>query len=334
MTLKRIIIILAIFSWNSISWSQGVSKIGTTAAPFLQIGAGSRATALGEAYTAVGEDASSLYWNPAGIDNYGGNDVVFNYSDWFGGMKYVNADAVLHLGDIGSFGASITSFSTPEMIVRTVDEPEGLGTKFDADDIALGIGYAKRITDRFSFGANFKYISRRIWHMNASAIAMDFGILYQLPWKNLKLGMAIQNFGSKLQIQGADAIVFHDIEPTMSGNNDQVMSSLYTKEWALPLSFKFGLSYKLQFADDHNILLAADYIHPNDNVQSVNMGGEYGFLNTVFFRVGYKSMFVKDATFGLTCGGGIKLSFAQVDYSYMKLEYLGSVQQFSVSLTF
>jgi len=335
MTLKRILLIVIILTvWNSFSLSQGVSKIGTTAAPFLQIGAGSRATALGEAYTGVSQDASTMYWNPSGIDCYKDNDVIFNYSDWFAGMKYMYAGGVLHLEGIGSFGLAVTSFSTPEMVVTTVDEPDGIGTRYDASDLCLGVSYAKKLTDRFSFGASFKYISRRIWHENASAIAMDFGITYQLPVQGLQLGMSILNFGSKLKLEGSDLAVLYDADPTSSGNNDGTLADQHVKEWALPLSFRAGLSYKVFQNEYNSFMLAGDYIHPNDNFSSVNVGGEYGFMNYFFARVGYQHIFLDDSEQGLTFGAGVKYFPFGVDYSYVKMKNLGYVQQFSVNILF
>jgi hypothetical protein len=333
--MKRILpFITILFFCQSFFWCQIVSKVGTTAAPFLQIGVGSRATALGESYTAISDGVDAIYWNPSCLDLFQENQISFNYSDWFAGMKFVNAAGVIHLGEFGSFGISVTSFTTPYMLVTTVDYPDGIGTRFDAADIALGVSYAKKLTERFSFGATFKYINRRIWEMNASAIAMDFGILYKLPWENMNLGMSILNFGTKLQMQGVDAIVFHDLDPSMAGNNDQIMADLHTNGWNLPLSFRFGLSYQVIHSEDHEVLLAADYIHPNDNFSSVNIGGEYGFMDHFFLRVGYKSLGLPDSQVGLSFGGGIKYQFIGIDYAYVKMNYFNYVQQFTVNLSF
>jgi hypothetical protein len=249
-------------------------------------------------------------------------------------MKYMNFGGVLHLEGLGSFGLSVTSFTTPEMVVTTVEEPDGLGTRYDAADLALGVSYAKKLTDNFSFGTTLKYINRRIWHENASAIAMDFGITYKLPWKNVQLGMSILNFGSKLKMEGSDLAVLYDPDPTSAGNNDQILSDQHTKEWSLPLSFRFGLSYKLLESQYNNLLLAADYIHPNDNFSSVNLGCEYSFMNYFHARIGYKSLTLKDSEMGLTFGGGVEYDFIGVDYSYVKLKNLGYVQQYTISLAF
>lgn len=333
MTLKRILpVVIIILLWNSFSMSQGISKIGTTAAPFLQIGVGSRASAMGEAYTAATEDASSIYWNPAAIDCYRNNDVAANYSEWLASMKFMQFSSVLHLDGVGSFGLSVTSLTVPEMVVTTIEEPEGLGTRYDAADLAIGLSFAKKLTDRFSFGGTFKYINRRIWHENASAIAMDFGVAYQLPWKNIRLGMAILNFGSKLKMQGPDAAVLYDSDPSSSGNNDGVIAMQNTKEWALPLSFRFGLAGDVFKNEMHSLILACDYIHPNDNFSSINVGGEYGFMDYFFARVGYKNIMLDDSESGLTYGFGIKYSLLGADYSYVKMKNLGYIQQFSIKL--
>ncbi len=313
---------------------QEVSKVATTAAPFLEIGVGARATALGNAYTAVADGAESMYWNPSSIDWFSQNDASFNYSNWFAGEEFIYAAGVLHLGDVGSFGASVTSLSTPYMLVTSVDYPDGIGQQFNAADVALGVSYARKLTDRFSFGATFKYIDRRIWDMSADAMAVDFGILYQLPWQNIKLGMSILNFGTKLQMQGADAIVTHQLDPTITGSNDQILAELYTREWNLPLSLRVGLSYQVIQSDYNEVILSADVIHPNDNYSNADIGAEYGFMNHIFLRAGYQELGLTDSQVGLTLGAGIKYGPIGVDYSYVNTKYLGFVEQFSVDVMF
>ncbi len=333
--MKRILqIVILPLLLSGIVRCQGVSKVGTSAAPFLEIGVGSRATALAGAYTAIADGPESMYWNPAGIDWFSKDAVSFNYSNWFAGEKFLYAAGVLHLGSVGSFGASVTSLSTPYMLVTTVDYPDGVGQQFDAADIALGVTYARKLMERFSFGATFKYIDRRIWEMNANAMAVDFGILYQLPWQNIKLGMSILNFGSQLQMQGVDAVVTHQLDPTITGSNSQILASLYTREWNLPLSLKVGLSYQVLKNRYNEILLAADFVHPNDNYSFSDVGAEYGFMDHVFLRVGYEQLGLVDSQVGLTWGAGLKFASLGVDYSYIKTKYLGFVDQFTVDLEF
>jgi hypothetical protein len=319
---------------SGIALSQELSKVGTTAAPFLQFGAGSRAAGMGETFTAIANNAEAIYWNPSGIDTYSENDATFHYSDWFAGMSYWFGGAVLHIEGVGSFGVSALSLSTPNMEVTTVEFPDGEGSNFDAADLCLGVSYAKMLTDRFSFGLTAKYISRRIWHMSADAVAFDLGVIYTLPWEKMKLGMALLNIGSKLQMQGTDAYAYVDLDESVTGNNTQILAALRTKEWALPMSIRFGLSYQVFENEMHELLIAGDYIHPNDNFSSVNLGAEYGFKDLFFIRAGYKDLMLDEATQGLTFGGGIHYSLVTFDYSYIETDYLDYVQQFSVNIKF
>ena len=121
---------------------------------------------------------------------------------------------------------------------------------------------------------------------------------------------------------------------TSSGNNDGTLADQHVKEWALPLSFRAGLSYKVFQNEYNSFMLAGDYIHPNDNFSSVNVGGEYGFMNYFFARVGYQHIFLDDSEQGLTFGAGVKYFPFGVDYSYVKMKNLGYVQQFSVNILF
>jgi long-subunit fatty acid transport protein len=335
--MKRIVcapLILILTLAGSASGQEPVSKRGTTAAPFLEFAVGSRAVGMGKAFTAIANDATAMYWNVAGLEQLPSNEVSFSYMNWIADMDFIYAGLVIKAGSAGTFGLSVTSLSTPEMLVRTVDQPEGLGWRFDAADMAFGLSYAKHLTDRFTFGGSFKYIQRRIWHMEATAIAADFGILYSLPWQGMKIGMSITNFGSKLQMQGVDAVVPTDIDPTMAGNNGTVLAQLRTKEWALPLTFRFGLGYEAISSPDHKVTVATDYLHPNNNEESANVGMEYEFRETLSLRAGYQSLFMQDSEEGLTIGVGLKQSGISFDYAYSALVHLGTVHQFSVRIVF
>jgi hypothetical protein len=67
--------------------ASGVSKRGTTAAPFLSIGQGARAAAMGSAYVAVSDDPSSMFWNPAGITKLR-TPLVVDHTEWFADINY------------------------------------------------------------------------------------------------------------------------------------------------------------------------------------------------------------------------------------------------------
>ena len=78
--------------------SQEVTKVGTTAAGFLNIDIGARAIGMGGAYVAVSDDIMSMYWNVAGISRIDGAEATFTYNKWLADIYML---ARIHLQSIG-----------------------------------------------------------------------------------------------------------------------------------------------------------------------------------------------------------------------------------------
>ena len=163
------IYIFTIFFITISSLTNAQSNIATTSAAFLEIGPGARSLGMGSAYVSVADDASSIYWNPAGIVNVNKPEVQSFYSPWLVETQFYYNTAVVPMGTYGSIGLSFTALTMDEMMVRTVQDPEPdeYGQKFDAGNISMGITYAKRLTDRFSFGFQTKFIQESIWQMSS-----------------------------------------------------------------------------------------------------------------------------------------------------------------------
>ena len=171
-----IILLLSSISYSQLDNTESISKTGTTSAQFLKIGADARGTSMGNAFTAMSGGVSSMYWNPAGMTSIRRLEAVFLNSDWIAGITYNYTALGLNLGQVGVIGLSMTTLSTPEDLVRTVEKPNGTGEYFDANDLALNLSYAKRLTNKFSLGANIKYISQSIWQSSANTFAADLGL--------------------------------------------------------------------------------------------------------------------------------------------------------------
>jgi len=89
--------------------SMAQTKVGTTAAPFLGIGMGARAVAMGGAYTAISDDIYALYWNPAGVSQGTRIQTGFTYTQWLVGTQINWAGAIIPAGSFGSFGSRLPS---------------------------------------------------------------------------------------------------------------------------------------------------------------------------------------------------------------------------------
>ncbi len=335
MKIKILAVVLALSAAQAFSQN----KVGTTAAPFLGIGAGPRAIGMGGAFTAVADDPSALYWNPGGISRTGQSAVLLEHTNYLVGTSFNYFAGIVALNEDNAIGLSVTNLNYGSDIVTTVSQPDGTGETWSASDWAVGLTYARNLTDRFSIGGTAKLIMQNIWHESATGWAVDAGLLYITPFNNMKIGMEIANFGTDMQLTGSDLLVSYDPNPSMAGNNKNIPAQYYTDTYPLPLFFRVGLAMDVINSGDNRFTLAADAIHPSDNDQSVNVGGEYAWNNLLFLRAGYKSLFIPNSQEGLTLGVGLRYAITMhlilnLDYAFENYGMLKNLQEFALSVSF
>jgi hypothetical protein len=338
---KTFFLVLLFFLLNLNIFSQNVSKTGTTAASFLEIGVGGAANGMGGAFVGLANDASALYWNVGGIANLTQYEIILVHTDWIADTKYDYAGLVIPLGDFGNLGFSFTSLSMDDMKVRTVEQPEGTGENFSAGDIAVGVSYARHLTDRFSVGITAKYIKQTIWHMNSSAFAIDAGTVFKTDLLGgLTIGAVMSNFGTPMRLEGRDSRYFIRIDETKQGSNERIPVNIELDSWELPLYFQIGVSTQAFDYDDYKLTISTDALVPNNDYQSLNVGAEFSFMDYFLIRGGYNSLFLKDAEGGLSFGAGVNskmlLSTASVnfDYAYRDFGRLQNIHAFSIGIKF
>ncbi len=321
--------------------AQSVSKSGTTAASFLEIPVGASAIGMGGAYVSIANDATALYWNPSGISNHNNYEVTFNHTLWIAETNFDFFGLIIPLGALGNIGVSFTSLSMDDMKVRTVEKPEGTGEFFSAGDIAVGISYARNLTDRFSIGFTAKYIQQKIWHMSASAFAIDAGTIFKTDlFGGMVIGATIYNFGTSLKMTGRDTRYFIRVDPTKEGSNNQIPTNIEMDTWDLPLIFQIGISTNIYKNEFYRLTFSADAIHPNNDYESMNFGLETSFKELIYLRGGYQSAFNSYSEGGLTFGIGInsKLvlanAYIKFDYAYRDFGRLQNIHTFSINLVF
>ena len=328
---------------NTTGWSI-TTNVATTAGQFLKIGVGTRATAMGEAFVAVANDASALYWNPAGLGLLKHREFLFTQTKWIADIQYSFLGAVMPLKGRGTIGGYIAYLGSGEMPVRTEESPEGTGETFMVQDLAVAVVYGVPFTDRFSFGMAFKYIGEKIWHMQAGTFGVDIGIHFKTYLKGINIGMNFANFGGKMRLMGEDTRFIYNIDPERDPNSTpNVVADLRTESFQLPMRFQVGLSGPLPRLFASSLLRgiwAVDFITPNDNTPYFNVGTELYVGPFLTLRLGHRWIFLTDREGGFTAGLGFQAYKPKspwklyLDYSYLGVGRLQEAHRFGLRMQF
>ena len=270
-----------------------------------------RATGMGSAFTGVADDATSVFWNPGGLVNVKGNEVSLNHVTWAADTKLSTAIIAFNPRSIpGTFALSVRSFWMDPQLVRTAYNPEGTGETFDSGTTTFGLTYARFFTDKFSAGLTLNYIHMGLAEYSVNTGSLDFGIMYRIGIKDLKLGMAMQHLGGNFTFD--------------------------ERESKLPVLFKVGASFNAFRNEKQRLTLALEFQHPSDNVERANVGGEWGLNEMFFVRAGYNISYDSEKlAFGF--GAGIptgETTKISADYSAVDMDALSYVHRFTVSVTY
>lgn len=283
------------------------SAKGTTAAGFLKLAVGARPVAMGEAYTAVVDDASSLYWNPAGLARVERRAATFMHAVYVDSSFFDYGAYAHRSGCCGSFGVSVQYFSA-----GSVTETDAAGNevgRFTPSDVAVSFGYAREVAG-FAVGLAAKVIHSTLMD-SASTGALDAGV--QSPTLldgRLRWGAALSNLGGEMRY-------------------DQAREKL-------PLMLRLGASY----AATDRFLFAFDVGLPRDNDPFAAMGAEAllasGRGGSLAGRVGFNTRTVADVDGfnAMSLGLGLRLSGLDVDYGFLPLGQIGLAHRMSLSLRF
>jgi len=313
-------------------------KVATTAAPFLKMGVGGRATAMGGGFVALADDGGALFWNPAGMLGVKRLTAMASHNDWLLDINHDYLSVIIPTGLNGRFGLAVSALTMGEQPVRTLENPEGTGLVYHVMDVSMSLAYARQVTDRLSMGATAKYIQLNAYNESAATMALDVGSILRTDFYGLKLGMSLSNFGGDFQFKGRDLIVKTDIDNTIDGNYSSDVD-LRTEPWPLPLMIRIGVSMDVMGTGDvlkpsqtSRLTVALDTEHPNDGPEHVNLGVEYAFLEMVYFRGGYRHNYDQER---FTMGTGIQFDLEsmgklKVDYAVKPMDILGNTSIFSI----
>jgi len=268
---------------------------------FMKNGFGARASSLGNSFTAISNDISSIFYNPAGLSSVDKLQVMGMYSNLFGnvdGLNYGNI-ALSKNFEFGTMGFGVIySQVTGIPYVESVTGPTG--ETFSDNEMAFLLSYSKKFADNLQIGVNAKVIRHSIGGFESTGFGFDFGLLTIVSDK-FRAGLMIQDaIGAKIKLN--------------------------TREDVYISKFKLGFAYSIIPA----LLVSPEMVITGNKKVQFSIGSEYNvYKNIVKLRGGYNTG--QDA---LSFGAGLHYSQVNLDYSYSMHTDLGSVNKFGFILEF
>lgn len=345
--MKRISIVsatlLAVLVIDTVCVAQ---KVGSSSMQFLKVMPVARATAMGDAYTAIASGAEAVFWNPAGLASLDGHDLSLTYLSWIFDTQQGALAYAISLGDVGNVGLQLQYIdfgvfdeAVWDLPYKEADLYPGLtGQTFHPYAYLIGATYAAQITDKFQTGIAMKYATESLYdgrtvkaisHAHSSraetldvntwanGIMFDFGLRYFTGFRSVTIAASLQNFGPNVR---------YAVETN-----------------PIPVSLRLGVSADLIGSDalfmaseGTRLGLAFDLFQPNDYAQQAHVGIELEVSEVFALRIGNKFGYDAD---GLTMGLGVHQPLSGVqfsfDYSFASLRYqLGSVHRISMGVAF
>ena len=304
----------------------GGQRAGTSSATFLRIGVGARAVGMGEAFVAVANDPSAVYWNPAGLASLQRREVAVSHTQWPASVNYDHITWVMPSRRLG--GSVAVQFGVLGTRIDETSElmPFGTGRQFSYSDLVVGAAYSRRWTDKLLVGTGVKFVREdlgsQIGGPTTQAILFDVGSIYYLGLGSVRIATSLTNFGSALRPSGTYVSPYDGATAQYDGFDP-------------PLMFRYGVAFEPIENDVQRLTTSFEVNQPADNERLVKAGAEWLFHNTLALRGGYN--FGADAL-KWSAGAGFNGSFGTLrgalDYAYTDGGPLGAVQRMSLGVRF
>ncbi len=348
---RRMVCLLTVLLVLALSVMTGAAadkKLAQTGFQFLSVPTEARAAAMGEAFTTVAGYSASMFYNPANMARVNSLvDLSISQNKWIADINHMSGTIAINpwRGEYGVLGFSLLAVDYGEFLGTMVDPTTEKGfidtETFTPSALAVGVAYARSLTDRFSVGGHVRYCYQKLGQSTVpvgevsagvtekidnfqDVLAFDFGTLYRTGFRTLAVGMSVRNFSQEIKFQ--------------------------KEGFQLPLTFRIGVSMEvlelvLGKSDMHSLLLSVDASHPRDYPEQLSIGAEYTFMGILALRGGYTTGYrhteeekgkYGDPDRGLSFGFGVQKFFGDrliaLDYAYIPFGVFDAVQMMSFRL--
>ena len=246
----------SLFSQAQLLPNFGGQRAGLSALSFLKNDLSPVSFAMASASVANKGNLYSSENNPAALVQIKSSGIAISNLSVGAGIHQSFLASGFTLDDGSVIGFNVNSLNAGAMEIRTEFEPNGTGQLFYANNTALGMNYARKLSQNFSIGIGLKYIYEGIASYTNHTITADIGFLYTTDYKDLTFAVVVKNFGGNSQMIGSD------LETTF--NRTDVVLNKYTT----PSIFKMGFSFVPYESKSKKVVASAELNHPSDTNSS------------------------------------------------------------------
>lgn len=311
----------------TVSTNAQMKKVAQSGLQFLKIDMSARAAGMGGSFIMVNNDATSMFYNPAGLAKMESQfDFFVTRTQWIADISYLGGGVAFNMEEWGNVGLSWMTADYGDDMIGTQYASNEQGYietgKLNVGAYTVGLTYAKALTDKFTIGGQVKYCyqhlgdnyvdSSGVMKKNeVSGLAFDFGTIFYPGFESFRFGMSVRNFSPEFK---------------------------YHKDgFELPLSFVIGFAMDvMDLVGDHEnpLLVSVEAIHPRDYSDRIHLGAEYTYMNMISLRAGYKFNYDNE---GFSAGLGFKQNLGgigfDIGYAYSPMKYFDAVHRISVGMS-
>jgi hypothetical protein len=301
------------------------------AGAFMERGGGARALALGGAFTAVADDASAVFWNPAGLSLAGTRSLLLMHEASFGGL--VKRDFAAYAqpvtwsllgGDEAGFGVAAIRLGVDDIpftshLFSQLDlDHNGVVSDIEAQRLflpelqdqirfksdqewALLVSYGER-RGSWRFGGSLKLVHQSVGGYTSNGLGFDAAALRPGIWRRLDFGVKLQDVTTTYLSwsTGKNEVIAPAVVPALA--------------WRQPLpGWDAGVLVAASLETRFENRGEADQFHAGALSANLHLGAELALRERVFLRGGFDSGF---GSGDLTAGAGLRLDRFTVDYAY------------------
>ncbi|MDX6769869.1 MAG: PorV/PorQ family protein [Elusimicrobiota bacterium] len=297
--------------------ASAASNEGQAGAQFLKLGSSARAGGMGDAFTAVSDDAYAVHYNPAGLTRLERSQIGGGHTALFQRVTYQSFALAVPFGKEEGWrrhalGLGVLYLGVGDIERRTGDSTNPVGT-FGAADSAYSLTYAHGFSESLSVGVTGKHINQSIDTYRGSAFGADLGLLYRLsdgPHAPA-LGLAVKNAGTRIGYTAAER------DP-------------------LPTTASVGASFR-PYSGKLLVSLEAGKASDADPFGALGLEGRKAFGEgaAAALRFGYNSSRRELGTMsGVSAGAGLSFPKADFDLAWVPFGPLGDSFRFSLLVKF